>query len=291
MNKKVRIMRKEIKRWGMPLSISNERMVTLSSYPDKNGNVFRPLSYKEEDKWMSEIVSIEPTDLGFRKAVTHYYKEMRKRILYDGVELEVGLDEGGNPYNLEDFLYFRLCQSHPSTGKTKEEVLGNKMLDFYIEDKDHEDEKNANILELETKAMVEFAKLVEDDNEIDLVLRNMIIKYPEIGSLTELLELKQNKKQLKIGELIKKDPKYFLEIVNDKDIKYKAEIVSMVEASILIKEGNRYLNGSVNLGDLNGTIAFMKDANNSMEYVTLQARLSEFGTPLKEYPKKEKKVK
>lgn len=289
MNKKVRIMRKEIKRWGWNDTLSHERMVTLSSFPDKSGNVFRPLSYKEEDMWMPEILSVEAKDLGFRKAVTNYYKEMRKRIQFEGAEIEIGLDDAGNPYNLEDFLFYRLCLGHPNTGKNKDEVYSNRFLDFYIEDKDAEDEKSAGILEIETKAMVEFAKMVEDESRVDLVLRNIIIKYPEAGSLTELLALKPNKKQLKIGELIKKDPNYFLAIVNDKDITYKAEIVSMVEAGILVKEGNRYLNGSSNLGDLNGTIAFFKDANNSLEYVTLQARLSEFGTPIKEYPKKQVK--
>jgi hypothetical protein len=78
---------------------------------------------------------------------------------------------------------------------------------------------------------------------------------------------------------------YFLEIVSDKDLQYKAEIMSMVEGSILVKEGNRFLNGSSNLGSLDGTIAWMKDPNNSSEYVVLQARLQEFGIPLKEFKK------
>jgi hypothetical protein len=289
MNKKVRIMRKEIKRHGMSDTLSHERIVVLSSFPDRSGNVFRPLTYKEEDAWMPQILSMESKDIAFRKAVTEYYKNLRKKIQFEGVELEVGLDDAGNPYNLEDYILFKLCVGHPKTGKTKEEAFGNKLLDFYVEDPEAEDEANSNILEVETKAMVEFAKLVEDENKLDLVLRNVIIKYPEIGSLTELLALKANKKQLKIGELIKRDAAYFLSIVNDKDLTFKAEIVSMVEAGILVKEGNRYLNGSSNLGDLNGTIAFFKDNNNSMEYVTLQARLSEFGVPLKEYSKKQTK--
>ncbi len=270
-------------------TLSHERIVVLSSFPDRSGNVFRPLTYKEEDAWMPQILSMESKDIAFRKAVTEYYKNLRKKIQFEGVELEVGLDDAGNPYNLEDYILFKLCVGHPKTGKTKEEAFGNKLLDFYVEDPEAEDEANSNILEVETKAMVEFAKLVEDENKLDLVLRNVIIKYPEIGSLTELLALKANKKQLKIGELIKRDAAYFLSIVNDKDLTFKAEIVSMVEAGILVKEGNRYLNGSSNLGDLNGTIAFFKDNNNSMEYVTLQARLSEFGVPLKEYSKKQTK--
>jgi len=193
------------------------------------------------------------------------------------------------PLNTEEYLLYKMATAHPYTGKTKEDCENNRMLQFYIVDPEAEDEVKSNELESETKAMVEFAKLVEDDNKLDLVLRNVIIKYPETGSLTELLALPSKKKQLKISELLKKDAMYFLEIVSDKDLQYKAEIMSMVEGGILVKEGNRFLNGSSNLGSLDGTIAWMKDPNNSSEYVVLQARLQEFGIPLKEYKTKAKK--
>ena len=205
MNKKIKIMRKEIKRHGMSDTLSHERIVVLSSFPDKSGNVFRPLTYKEEDAWMPQILSMESKDIAFRKAVTDYYKNLRKKIQFEGVELEIGIDEAGNPYNLEDYILYKLCLGHPKTGKTKEETFGNKLLDFYIEDPEAEDVANYSILENETKAMIEFGKLAEDENKLDLVLRNIIIKYPETGSLTEILALKPEKKKLKVGELIKKD--------------------------------------------------------------------------------------
>jgi hypothetical protein len=234
---------------------------------------------------MPVIVNLNPKDIGFRIAVSNYYKNLRKKIEFQGAELEIGEDSQGQPLNIEDYLIWKMALAHPYTGKTKEECENNKMLQFYITDPEAEDEVKSSELESETKAMVEFAKLVEDENKLDLVIRNVIIKYPEMGSLTELLALTSKKKQLKISELVKKDAVYFLEIVSDKDLQYKAEIMSMVEGSILVKEGNRFLNGSSNLGSLDGTIAWMKDPNNSSEYVVLQARLQEFGIPLKEFKK------
>jgi len=288
-SRKVKLMRKEVKRYGFPETFAHETVVVLSSFMDRNGNVFRPLAYQEEDKIMPAIVNLNPSDPGFRIAVTNFYKNLRKKVEFQGAELEIGLDNNEMPLNTEEYLLYKMATAHPYTGKTKEDCHNNRMLQFYIVDPEAEDEVKSTELESETKAMVEFAKLVEDDNKLDLVLRNVIIKYPETGSLTELLALPSKKKQLKISELLKKDAKYFLEIVSDKDLQYKAEIMSMVEGGILVKEGNRFLNGSSNLGSLDGTIAWMKDPNNSSEYVVLQARLQEFGIPLKEYKTKAKK--
>lgn len=290
-SRKVRIMRKQVKRYGFPDTFAYETVVVLSSFMDRNGNVFRPLTYEQEDLLMPVIVNLNPKDIGFRIAVSNYYKNLRKKVEFQGVELEIGTDSQDQPLNIEDYLIWKMAVAHPYTGKTKEECENNKMLQFYITDPEAEDDLKSTELESETKAMVEFAKLVEDENKLDLVIRNVIIKYPEMGSLTELLALTSKKKQLKISELVKKDAKYFLEIVSDRDLQYKAEIMSMVEGSILVKEGNRFLNGSSNLGSLDGTIAWMKDPNNSSEYVVLQARLQEFGIPLKEFKKVAKATK
>lgn len=288
-SRKIKVMRKEVKRYGFPETFAHEKIVVLSSFMDRSGNVFRPLTYEQENLMMPSIVNLEPKDPGFRIAVTNFYKNLRKKIEFQGAELEIGLDDNEVPLNLEDFLLFKMAVNHPYTGKTKDECLNNRMLQFYIVDPEKEDETKSDELEVETKAMVEFAKLVEDENKLDLVLRNIVIKYPEIGSLTELLALTPKKKQLKVSELLKRDAAYFLTIVSDKDLQYKAEIMSMVEGGILVKEGSRFLNGSSNLGSLDGTIAWMKDPNNSSEYVVLQARLQEFGIPLKEYKTKASK--
>jgi hypothetical protein len=126
---------------------------------------------------------------------------------------------------------------------------------------------------------------------MDWVLRTVISKFTDLGSLSELTKLSIDKKKLKIAEVIQKDPSYFLEVMNDKDLIYKAEIASMVEAGVLMKEGNKYLNGTENLGSLEGTIAWIKDGNNSQDYAILKARLDQFGSPLTTKAAKPKKEK
>lgn len=276
----ITIKRKEITRYGVPKEFKDEKKANLGSYTDENGNTSRPLSFKEEDRIMPDILNLDSKDTGFRKLVETYYKNLTLRVLTQGINLEIGMDEEGNPLNSEDFIKYRFALKHPWTGKNKEEVDANEHLQFWIEDSEAEDKKKSISLESSTKAFVEFAKLVEDDEKMDWVLRTVLSKYPELGSLKDLVELKPDKKKLKISEVITKDPSYFLEVMSDKDLSYRAEIASMAASGVLRKEGNKYLNGTENLGSIEGTIAWCKDANNSEEYAILKARLSEFGSPV-----------
>jgi hypothetical protein len=289
MSRKIRLMRKETVRYGLPRTIANEKVLNLGSFIDKNGNVFRPLSFEEENKYMPQIVNVQPNDPAFRQIVTNKYKELRVKIGSEGEELEIGIDEYGNPINVEHYLIYKLAINHPWFAKNKELLNANEHYQFYILDPEAEDEVKGKSIETLTQAYVEFAKIKEEETKLDTVLRNLIVKYPEVGAISEIVKYKIDKKARLIGNIIEKDPSYFLEIVSDSDISYKAEIASMVEAGVIIKEGKRYINGTESLGTLDSTIAWMKDPNNAESYAILQARLSEFGTPVKYEPKRKSK--
>lgn len=280
MSRKIKLKRKEIVRYGLPKELKDEKICNLGGYNDSNGNPSRPFTYEEEDKWMPEIVGLKVTDPGFRSAVTHWYKNLTIKVKPEGVDLEIGLDAGGNPFNMEDYLKYRFALNHPWMAKTKEECMGAEHLQFYFEDPEAENISKGAKLEVTAKAYVEFAKLDEDEDKMDWVIRTVLSKFPELGALSTLTKLDTSKKKLKIAEVIQKDPEYFLEVMSDKDLIYKAEIASMVEAGVLNKEGNKYLNGTENLGSLEGTIAWMKDGNNSADYAVLKARLDQFGSPI-----------
>ena len=290
-SRKITLKRKEITRYGIPAEMKGETIKNLGSYNDRNGNTARALSYAEEDKWMSEIVNLKNTDPGFRAAVTTYYKNLTIKPGFVGKELEIGEDEAGNPLNLEDWIKYKFAKGHPWMAKNLKECEGTEHLQFYFEDPEADKAVKGAKLETTTSAFVAFAQLTEDVEKMDWVLRTVLGKYPELGSLSELITLKDKDKKLKINEVIEKDPQYFLDVMSDKDLVYKAEIASMVDAGVITKEGNKYLNSSESLGSIEGTIAWMKDPNNSVEYAILKARLDQFGTPVaqKAKPKKETK--
>lgn len=279
-SRKITLKRKEIVRYGLPKELKDEKICNLGSYNDVNGNTARPFTYDEEDKWMSEIVGLKITDVGFRSAVTNWYKNLTLKVKPEGVSFEIGKDTGNNPLNVEDYLKYKFALGHPWMAKSKEECLGAEHLQFWFEDPEFENQAKGAKLEITTKAYVELAKLDNDEDKMDWVIRTVLGKFSELGSLTELTKLDVTKKKIKIDEVIRKDPQYFLDVMKDTDLIYKAEIASMVEAGVLVKEGNKYLNGTENLGSLEGTIAWMKDGNNSADYAVLKARLDQFGIPL-----------
>ena len=291
MSRKIKLKRKEIIRYGLPLELKNEKVCILGSYGDKNGNTFRPLTFAEEDLWMGELVGLKPADPNFRAAVTNWYKNLRIKVKPEGVELEIGEDEKGNPLNLEDWIKYKFALNHPWMAGSKKEAEGAEHLQFYFEDPEAENVLKGAELELVSKAYIEYAKLDSDEDKMDWILRGSIVKYPELGAISELTNLKSDKKKLKLAYIIEKDPQYFIDIVSDKDLLYKAEIASMVEAGVITKEGNKYINGTENLGSLESAIAWMKDGNNSAEYAILKARLEQFGSSIVAKPKVSKKDK
>lgn len=291
MNRKIKLKRKEIIRYGLPAELKSEKICILGSYGDKNGNTARPLTFEEEDTWMGELVGLKPADPSFRAAVTNWYKNLRIKVPSEGVELEIGEDNQGRPLNLEDWVKYKFAKNHPWMAESKKEAEGAEHLQFYFEDPEAENAVKGAKLELVTKAYVEYAKLDSDEDKMDWILRGSVIKYPELGAIADLTKLEPEKKKLKIAYIIEKDPQYFINIVSDKDLLYKAEIASMVEAGVITKEGNKYINGTENLGSLESAIAWMKDGNNSAEYAILKARLDQFGSSIVAKPKVSKKDK
>jgi hypothetical protein len=287
-SRKVRLMRKETVRHGLPSVLANEKVCNLGSYGDRNGNTFRPFTYDEEDIYMSEIVNVKVTDPGFRQAVTRYYQNLTLKVGPEGIELEIGTDAKGYPISVEDTLKYNFAKNHPWFAKNKLEAEAIGHYQFWIEDPEAENESKGKTLNVVKQAYVELAKIAEDEVKLDWVMRNLIIKYPDLGSIVELSKLSPNKKELKIGSIVDKDPAYFVEVVSDPNLSIKAEIVSMVEAGVLVKEGQKYINGTEVLGTLDSTIAWIKDPTNSESYAILQARLSEFGSPVKTFEKKVK---
>jgi hypothetical protein len=288
MSRKIRLVRKEAVRYGLPKNLAAERVLNIGSSLDKNGNPVRGLSHEEEDKLLPSVVSLQSSDPGFRVSVTNLYKNIRIPLDSAGKELEIGLDDYGNPLNIEDYIKYKIAIKHPWFAKSEEEAYKNDHLQFWVVDPEIEKNQESDKLQFAKKAYVEFAKVSEDSEKMDWILRNLIAKYPEIGSISDLVKLKPKDKELTLSKIVKDDPEYFIKVVEDKDMFYKAEIASFVEAGVLVLEGKKYINGTETLGALDSTIAWMKDPNNAESYEILKARLSEYGQPLTKSVKKGK---
>jgi hypothetical protein len=282
MEKKIKIQRKEIRRHGVHLSLTQERTATIGSYLNRSGSVGTGLTFEEIKKWMPSIIGVEPTDPKFRLEVEKYFNNITIPIPYEGKILNIGFDEELNePYDLMDYIRYKFILTHPLVAENKvvSESMQTKM--YYIEDEQLELDKKSAKLMSKTKAILEFAKLLEDEVKQDWVLRRLTMEMPELGSVTSITNLKKQEKDLKMEEAYEKKPNLLLEIVSDPDLEYKAQIASFVEAKVIQKVGNNYIYGSEPLGELNQTIAYLKSPNNSESYAIMLAKLKQLDLGMK----------
>jgi len=213
-------------------------------------------------------------------------------VPYEGKELNITLDENDEPENLEDYLKYLFIKVHPKVAESKTVADMDQFKEYYIEDQALELSKKTKKLKSKTNATIKFAELISDEVKLDWVARQLTTKYAkELGSITVLTNLKSDEKELKVAEIFEKDPEYFMEVVSDPDLIFKAQIASMVESQILQKIGNEYVYGSEPLGNVEATIAYMKNPNNSEAYTIMLAKLNSMGVGFKQKEKEVKKPK
>lgn len=290
--KTIKIQRKEVRRYGVHISLTQERSATIGSFLLKSGAIGTGITFEQSKKWMPGILGIEATDPKFRAEVNKYFNNIMIPVPYEGKELNITLDENEEPENLEDYLKYLFIKIHPKVAESKTIADMDQYKEYYIEDQALELSKKTKKLKSKTNATIKFAELINDETKLDWVARQLTTKYAkELGSITVLTNLKPDEKELKVAEIFEKDPEYFMEVISDPDLIFKAQIASMVESQILQKIGNEYVYGSEPLGNVEATIAYMKNPNNSEAYTIMLAKLNSMGVGFKQKEKEVKKPK
>lgn len=290
--KTIKIQRKEVRRYGVHISLTQERSATIGSFLLRSGAIGTGITFEQSKKWMPGILGLEATDPRFRAEVNKYFNNIMIPVPYEGKELNITLDENDEPENLEDYLKYLFVKIHPKVAESKTVADMDQYKEYYIEDQALELSKKTKKLKSKTNATIKFAELISDEVKLDWVARQLTTKYSkELGSITVLTNLKPDEKELKVAEIFEKDPEYFMEVVSDPDLIYKAQIASMVESQILQKIGNEYVYGSEPLGNIEAAIAYMKNPNNSEAYTIMLAKLNSMGVGFKQKEKEVKKPK
>ena len=282
MKKKVKIQRKEYTRFGFPNDLKNDVVAVIGSSMTSTGAVATGLSFEEKKKWMPQILQVEEKDVKFRAEVDKWFTNLYINVPFEGVILDISTDPDGEPEVLVDYVKYKYCLAYPECSPTKEDGDKNDRVRFYIEDAEFELSQKTNKFQKTKLAMLELVKVTDSIVKTDWVLRALSIKYPAItGSITSISKLNKDQKDLKLKEVMDKDPDFFKSICTDEHLEFKAEIESLVSSGIMQKIGNRYINGSDDLGDMDATIAYLKNPNNSETYMILKAKLTELGISLR----------
>ena len=264
MKKTVTVRRKELM-GHLPKEIRAGASTWISSVY-VNRQPLKGVEGEEERKFLNGVLDVSPEHVDWPKHVKKFWTELAIKVPFEGVELEVGLDEDGSPYNIDHYLKYRFVLKHPFVALTKEKMAGRQK--YYVHDPKGDIIAKNKQVKISKDADKEFIKLTTNEKKMDRVLRLM----SEYNPITLTGEQKENY----LYEIKNKEPKKFFKLCTDKNLDFKSEIEEMVEAGVLRKIGNQIVYIDEVIGETTeDTIVYLKNKKNSGTLTVLRAKLKE----------------
>tara|TARA_R100000951_G_scaffold29886_1_gene25795 strand:+ start:8469 stop:9272 length:804 start_codon:yes stop_codon:yes gene_type:complete len=262
MSKKIYIRAKEAAN-HLPKEINASGISKISSVY-VNRQPLKPFNTEDEKKYLKGLLDVTPEHVDWPKHTKEFWAEFSIPVGFEGVELEVGKDEDGNPLDIMDFIKYNFALKHPYVSISEAEMMKNSQKYFYIHDTAKKDLERNNHIQLKKEADKEFIKLNED---------KMRRVFRVLGSLNPDNLTGEQVENL-LYDIKEKSPKNFLKTATDKNLDIIAEIESMISAGVLRKIGNQIIFIDEVLGDtLEDTIILLKDKKNSGKLTTLRAKM------------------
>tara|TARA_R110000824_G_scaffold60763_3_gene162188 strand:+ start:13740 stop:14549 length:810 start_codon:yes stop_codon:yes gene_type:complete len=266
MSKKVYLRRQELSN-HLPKAVRADATMKLSSV-FVNRQPLKGFTPTEEKEFMQELLDVSPEHNDWPKHSKEFWANLTIPVSFTGVELEIGLDDGGVPLSIMDYIKYRFAIKHPHVALTEAEMISNFSKRFYIQDLTRDDKVKNNQIQLKKDADREFIKLSSSDKNMARVLRLMSSVNPD--------RLTKEQIENSLYELKDSKPKEFLRITRDKNLELKAEIDEMITAGVLRKIGNQVIFIDEVLGDtMDDTVVHLKDKKNSGKLTILRAKLKE----------------
>jgi hypothetical protein len=223
---------------------------------------------KDEKKYLEGILDVDPAHHSWPAHTKTFWAELRIKVGFEGVELEIGKDDNGWPLQIMDWIHYNFAIRHPHVALSEGEMNSQYTKRFYIQDLSKDEMKKNLTIQSKKDADKEFIKISSDKKKMAWVLRLISSINPDIMSREQI--------ENSLYDLKEKDHKKFFKIVSDKNLEMKAEIEEMVSAGVLRKIGNQLIFIDEILGDtLDDAIIHLKDKKNSGKLTILRAKLKE----------------
>jgi hypothetical protein len=263
--KKVYIRRKELNGY-LPKDILAAARVTI-------GSIFvgrQPLKgfsdEEEAKKYLKPLMEVPPNHPDWPKLEREFWANMRVRVPFEGVELNITLDEDGYPVEPMDYVTYRWCKVHRQVAGSKEEMDTDGRKKYYIYDPEGDLIKQNAKIKLKKDADKEFIKISSDLDKMKRILRVFNKTNPD-----KLNELEVENQLYSAKE---SNPAKFLKISLDKHLDTKAEIEQLIEAGVLRKIGNQIIYGDETIGDdITDTVVYFNNKKNSGAINSMRAQL------------------
>jgi|TARA_R110000744_G_scaffold281190_3_gene393135 hypothetical protein len=223
----------------------------------------------EEKSLLNGVLDVEPTHSDWPKHSKKFWAELSINVPFEGVTLDVSLDEHGDPVNLDDYIKYTFIKKHPHVSKSKDEMTSSQR--FFIHDQNRETLKKHLSIQKRKDADREFIKVTSDISRLRNVLR--VMSPVGSGSPDKLNNIQAENA---LYELKEKEPAQFIKIATDKNLDVRAEIDEFISAEVLRRIGNQIIYIDDVIGeDTDDAIVYLKNKKNSSVLTTLRAKLKE----------------
>ncbi len=244
------------------------------------------LTFAEEDLLLPRLLEVEADDREFNKKRTEFFCDIDTSVDYShGRTLEIGLEKSNSddvsrsnmPINVMDYIRYRHALKHPQVAASKEDAIGNQMIQFYIFDKTSV-QKNSDLkLEIQDAASKAYHEMANNPEKVSqaLTLLGISLLTP-LGLMTP----GEQKQALKDQATLK--PKEFLDMYETKDFEINFWIKDMLNTNVLKKLGDKYFEDQTDVliaNSMEELIWFFKDDTNSDRIVSLKAQQIEKRKP------------
>lgn len=238
------------------------------------------LTHAEQFLLVPHIIDLPSTDVTFRKELEKYFLDLTVKIPAAGLPLEIGLEgdndekvsESNMPINVEEYVKYKWIIASSSVAPSEVDAIGNQIKKYYIVDADAVTKDNIKESEYEDNANTIYLSIKTDDKKVKRVLSNLT------GSVSTVNSMSPEDRVLKLKQELKNNPKQFIKIAEDRDLEVRYILLSMLQAKLLNRVGERILiteSGDKIGNDMKEAILWWSDAINSDRVGTLKARYQE----------------
>lgn len=226
-------------------------------------DIIRGLSVEEEERFLPNIIGIQPNSENWDQAVKAYWADYTINVTTTGLELEIGFKEDGKtPLNLKHYMDYKFCVENSNVAVTDEELDNKDIKSFFIIDYSKlQDEKLAKNRLLK-EADKEFVLLTSDDTSESRTKVTHILTV--LSGYGDTMGLSYEMREMKLRELKEENPQRFLEVVKDKNIADHALLQKALSVGEVTLEGETYFLQDMRMGSgKREAIGWLQDNNNS----------------------------
>ena len=224
---------------------------------------------EEAAKLLSKILDVPPGHQDWPKKEKEFWASMAIKVPFEGVELDITLDEDGMPYNVTDYLTYKWCQRHRQVASNESEMKNDPQKKFYIYDPEMDLLKKNAETKLKKDADREFIKISSDVEKMRRVML-VLSKGSKPDSLTDMEVENQ------LYDLKNADPAKFLKYSTDKNLDIRAEIEELIQTNVLRTIGNQVIYGDETIGEnIEDTIVYFNNKKNSGQINAMRAQLKD----------------